>query len=318
MLTATDVHYLVGFLTMMTSPDDVEITLGDLIYDEAAEEKRDVDVTVTYKDENGLLSAFKGIEVKKLGRRLNVTHVEQQIAKFKDMPSINHKAIISASGFTKPAVKKATAHGVELFSFVDWTNTMVGFEHIKFVPWMTAQQSIYTFASAPRVVFNPADVVPDEIRNQIGGDTEVYDGSGSVHPHYKTIADLTDRMEVAALDEANVHDYVGSLPSGKPETIGVNLDLSEEIFINIDSEQMRLKNALLIGPAMRVDLDLSLKFKILVERGKLIPIAGSAIAELTNGVLIAIAIGHADRSIKFVPVPLSIRNQEKIRMLKLK
>src|SRR6266446_7976891 len=132
---------------MMSSPDDVDITFGVLIYDEAAEEKRDVDVTVTYRDEKGLMSAFKGIEVKKIGRKLNVAQVEQLIAKFSDMPTINRKAIVSASGFSKPAVRKAVAHAVELFTFSDWTNPMLGFDHIKFAPWVTGQQSIYTFAA---------------------------------------------------------------------------------------------------------------------------------------------------------------------------
>src|SRR6185295_17033603 len=135
---ATDVHYLVGFLTIMSNADDVEISLGDMVYDEAAEEVRDVDITVTYKDEQGLLSAFKGIEVKRIGRPLDVAQVEQLAAKFRDMPSINHKAIVSASGFSKPAVKKAGAHGVELFTFAEWLNPMTGFDHLKFPPWVTA------------------------------------------------------------------------------------------------------------------------------------------------------------------------------------
>lgn len=64
MLTPTDVAYLLGFLSVMSSPDDVEIVLADLVYDIAAEEERDVDVTVAYKDSEGLRSAFRGIEVK--------------------------------------------------------------------------------------------------------------------------------------------------------------------------------------------------------------------------------------------------------------
>src|SRR5437879_3714372 len=123
MLTATGVHFLLGFLTLMSSPHDVEIILGDMIYDEAADEERDVDVTVTYKGSDGLVSAFKGIEVKKHGRRLDVAAVEQLAGKFQDMPKVNHKATVSASGFTKGAVKKAAAHGIELFTFADWVNT---------------------------------------------------------------------------------------------------------------------------------------------------------------------------------------------------
>ena len=44
MLTPTDVHYLVGFLTLVSNPNDVAILLGDRVYDAAAEKERDVDV----------------------------------------------------------------------------------------------------------------------------------------------------------------------------------------------------------------------------------------------------------------------------------
>ncbi len=238
MLSATDVHYLVGFLTIMSNPDDVEISLGDLVYDEAAEKARDVDITVTYKDEKGFLFAFKGIEVKRIGRPLDVAQVEQLAAKFRDMPAINHKAIVSASGFSKPAVKKAAAHGVELFTFAEWVNPMVGFDHIKFVPWATAQQNIYTFASAPQVIFNPTDPIPDEIKRQLNEDSQLCDSRGNPHPAYKTILDLTDAMEIIALNQEDIHSLIQSLASGEPEYISVNVELAEEIFLRTDDQNI--------------------------------------------------------------------------------
>jgi len=303
---------------MMSSPDDVGITLGDLVYDEAADERRDVDVTVTYKDEKGLLSAFKGIEVKKIGRKLDVTQVEQLIAKFADMPAINHRAIVSASGFSKPAVRKAAAHGVELFTFWDWTNPMVGFDHIKFAPCITGQQSIYTFASAPHVVFNPTEISRDEIRSQITDRSAVRNAAGMPHPVYKTIRDLTDAMEIMVLNSDDVHQFVQSLPSGKPEPISVNVQLPEDVYVEIGNESMRVTDALFTGPAMRVDSALSLNFKVLLEYGQTAPIAGCTIAELANGTLVAMAVANLNRSIKLVPIPLSIRNQDKVRLLKLR
>jgi hypothetical protein len=318
MLSANDVHYLVGFLTIMSNPDDVEISLGDLVYDEAAEETRDVDITVTYKDEKGLLSAFKGIEVKRIGRPLDVAQVEQLAAKFRDMPALNHKSIVSASGFSKPAVKKAAAHGVELFTFAEWANPMVGFDHIKFVPWATAQQNIYTFALAPQVIFNPTDPIPDEIKRRLNEDSQLCDSTGSPHVAYKTIRDLTDAMEIVALNQEDIHSFIQSLASGQPEYISVNVELPEEIFLKTDDQNILLKTALMIGPAMRVDAPLSLNFRVLVRQGEKIPIAGCAITELSNGTLVAIGLGQIDRSVKFVPVPLSIRNRNRIRELKLK
>ena len=124
MLSATDVHYLVGLLTSVSTPESVEITLGDLVHDASINKFRDVDITVTRKDAYGLISAFKGIEVKKHSRPLNVTHIEQLAATLNDMVDVTQKAIVSASGYTHPALKKAEAHGVDLFSLIPWDNPL--------------------------------------------------------------------------------------------------------------------------------------------------------------------------------------------------
>src|SRR5258708_36619201 len=128
MLTATDVHYLLGFLTLMSSPSDVDIILGDLIYDEA----------------------------------------------------------------------------------------------------------------------------PDEIRNQLSGDSTVVDSEGNQFPGFKTVRDLIDSLEVLALNEENVHKYVESLVSGHQETISINVRLPDEIYVKLGNDTIRLKDAFLVGSAMRV------------------------------------------------------------------
>ena len=77
MLSPTDVYYLVGLLTQISSPENVDIILGDMVHDNIADKDRDIDITVTYKNANGLISAFNGIEVKRHSLPLDVTHIEQ-------------------------------------------------------------------------------------------------------------------------------------------------------------------------------------------------------------------------------------------------
>jgi len=45
-VTPTEVHLLVGFLIKASSPDAVDIELGSMLHDEAADEDRDVDITL--------------------------------------------------------------------------------------------------------------------------------------------------------------------------------------------------------------------------------------------------------------------------------
>ncbi len=128
MLSPADVHYLVGLLTRVSEGTDVEIQLGDLVFDSAAEKERDVDVTVTKKDAAGSVAVFKGIEVKNEGETVGcLVHVEQLCIKFADKPDVTDRAIVSASGYTEAASKKARAHGVELYEIVDWKDPSQGF-----------------------------------------------------------------------------------------------------------------------------------------------------------------------------------------------
>src|SRR5271168_5330987 len=102
MLTHTDIHYLVALLTRASDGDDVEIELGDTVFDDAAKKERDVDVTVTRKDKNGISEIYRGIEVKDHTKPLDVIHIEQLCVKMSDMPALTNKAIVSASGYTAP------------------------------------------------------------------------------------------------------------------------------------------------------------------------------------------------------------------------
>lgn len=124
MLTPMMVQYLVGLCCLRHDPDAVEITLGDMVYDEAAQKTRDVDVTVMFKNDDDSLAAFKAVEVKKEAHPLDVATVEQLCLKFLDMPQITHRSIVSASGYTEAAKLKAKRHSVDLYTLKPWEGQM--------------------------------------------------------------------------------------------------------------------------------------------------------------------------------------------------
>ena len=120
MLTPMMVQYLVGLCCLRHDPDAIEVTIGDMVMDDATGKERDVDVTVTLTGDDGEITAFKASEVKDEERALDVTVVEQLIRKLSDMPKITHKAIFSTSGYTDGACSKASSHGVELYTLRPW------------------------------------------------------------------------------------------------------------------------------------------------------------------------------------------------------
>ena len=102
----------------------MDITIGDLVLDNSIDDKRDVDITVTLDEGNGIKTVFKAYEVKKESSPLDVIKVEQLAAKLNDMIDITHRAIVSASGYTENAVKKAVSHNVDLYEIIPWTTTL--------------------------------------------------------------------------------------------------------------------------------------------------------------------------------------------------
>ena len=103
-LTPMLVQYLVGLCCLRWDPEAIDVTIGDMVLDEAADKERDVDVTVTVAESDGTKSAFKAYEVKREGSPLDVADVEALCLKLLDMPSISHRAIVSSSA--SPPVHK--------------------------------------------------------------------------------------------------------------------------------------------------------------------------------------------------------------------
>lgn len=121
MLTPMMVQYLVGLCCLRHDPEAIDVTIGDMVMDDAAGKERDVDVTVTLTGDNGEITAFKASEVKHEGKAIDVAAVEQLVQKLSDMPKVTHKAIFSTSGYTDGACAKAANHGVELYTLRPWS-----------------------------------------------------------------------------------------------------------------------------------------------------------------------------------------------------
>ena len=97
--------------------------------------------------------------------------------------------------------------------------------------------------------------------------------------------------------------------------------LSREIgdfYLDIKGVKLHLKEALVQGNVKWIEKDVWPEFKVLVKEGELSPYVGCAIAELSHGNLIGVTVSQVDGSLKLINIPLSVRNQKKIRLHKLR
>jgi hypothetical protein len=316
MLTPIDTHYLVGLLTLVSSTEDIEIELGSMVMDTAAKKKRDVDVTVTYKSQDGNISAFKGIEVKDHTRPLNVSHIEQLCAKLNDMPSISHRAIVSASGYTKPAITKAQHYKVELFHLLPWNNPAQGF-NVAFSDQFEALEKGLQWQGSPHVQFNPDQVIPSEIRNKINMDAQVCDSSGNQLSHCKNLGELATNLANNALRQLD-HQSRDQIQPGWTGPVSLNVEVSDRPFLSIKGTRIAIERALITGSAKYVEVPVKHEFKILRKHGETKPFVRCAITELTNGNLMGLTVTSDSSTLKLINIPLSDRLREKIYRQKLK
>ncbi|WP_159696559.1 restriction endonuclease [Massilia sp. 9I] len=171
----------------------MEVIVGDMVMDTAAGKQRDVDVTVTVEVEPGKLEGYLAYEVKHEKGPIDVVTVEGLCAKLGDMPQLTSRAIVSTSGFTEGARKKATARGVELYTLEPWKEPVETFFgegcSLRGLPSEAVQiqrqilliwETHYTYTQA---VGGPEKFsTPDEL--------PLFTAKGKLHKKYKTFGEF--------------------------------------------------------------------------------------------------------------------------------
>lgn len=313
MLTPTDVHLLAGLLTQASSPDNVRVELGSLVYDIAAEKARDVDVTVA--EAVGDIRTLKGLEVKRHSEPLDVTHVEQLVLKLKDMPALTSRQIVSASGYTSSAIRKAAAHSIELFKLTDW-DEKYSFEHARFNNMSFFCSRTLEYVVGPNLhievehnghAFDRAD--PSLI--------EVTDEKGEPHSWGVTFREFQSNLIINTTNQLQDREEISLLAAENSKPISISIELSDNPYLRLGHLIAKIKGARLQGVVRWKETPHPIQYKVLVNEATDRPIIGCALGELPNGNLIGITASNTDRTIRFINVSVSARNLTVIRAMQL-
>ncbi|EJE52108.1 hypothetical protein PMI14_03219 [Acidovorax sp. CF316] len=258
------VQYLVGLCCLRWGSEAVDVTLGDYVLDSAAGKERDVDVTVRVNAGAEGVFAFMGYEVKKEALPLDVTVVEQLSAKLKDMEEITHRAIVSTSGYTEAARKKASAHGITLYELKRWTRpvneqfpsfseTSVSIEHF----FMTGRVSLYW------VNWHMKVVCANRHKPFAINDTDaVLAKSGKAHKKFTSFGDLKNELYLRSTETLIQFDHVravmetfpipnpveGGWEGGPAWPYAHTLDVSgDAAHLKVDDEVLAIANITIAG-----------------------------------------------------------------------
>jgi hypothetical protein len=134
------------------------------------------------------------------------------------MPSVTHRAIVSASGYTAPAVRKAASHNVDLYTFENWApdRTPDGGHHFSVegspaVAW-SFSQVLLEWSPWSYIHHAMADAVGDF---RLDSTTPILQANGSVHSEYQTAQDFWDEVKLRSTET------LLSLPPAKQYLSGV-------------------------------------------------------------------------------------------------
>jgi hypothetical protein len=313
MLTPTDVHLITGLLTQASSPENVKVELGSLIYDSAAEKLRDVDVTVA--EAVGEIKALKGLEVKKRTEPLDVTHVEQLALKLKDMPALTSRQIVSANGYTSAALKKAAAHNVELFRLTDW-HEKYSFKHARFNEASSFCSRSLEYVAGPHLHVE-LESHGEEFAKADPSLIEITDHQGARHAWNVTFREFQNNLIVNTTNELQSRDEISLLAPNASKRIDISIGLSDDPHLRLGELIIKIKGARLQGIVRWKETPHPVQYKILVNEATDQPVIGCVLAELTNGNLVGITASNADRTMRFINVAVSARNLSVIRKMQL-
>ena len=287
MLTPVDVHSLVGLLSVPSGSENVEVALRD-----------NVDVTITTKDKDGNVTAFHGIEGKDHARPLDVADVEQLCATFNDMPGPTSHAIVSASGYTKPAIRKARHHAVVPWSFEPLDDPSNGIDQVR---W-------FEFVGRPQVTFRRVD---RRESSYLDGNLPVSLHDGSRNASLRTVADWAAHVVASAInrviDGEEFQPRLSRLTDGHVDTFGsVAVTFEPHVLFGPPEYSFAIDAAFVTG-AIACRTSTNLDFRILVEEGDDVPFAGCGIALLPKGNLVALSIRNIAKTVNVLNVPLTDR-----------
>ncbi|TJY35830.1 hypothetical protein [Pontimicrobium aquaticum] len=317
MLTPTDTHLLAGILTKLTSPESVEIVLGNMMYDEASERKRDIDISVKYINEHDEEITFVGLHVKDHTRPLGSPEVEQLCLHFKDTPSIQKGGIISASGYTKPGIRKAKYHGIDLYEIKVWNRHSSVLEHMQFPKEFVFEEKKPILTTKPSITYLFDKNLTTELELLLNHKSEVYRENLELIPNTLTVNHLTNNVITNVFNSDNANEKLDAA-NGQEVDLNMNINFTDSVAIKLGEELLKVNGAQIIFKAKYEILKSDVEFKVLSKIDDDSFDIGAAIMQFSSGNFFCLSTSNMDKSMKLFAIPVSDRVKKKIHELRIK
>lgn len=307
MLTPSDIHNIAGILCKLNEEGPHESILSEEVYDKSIDDTREVDIVI--KRSGTVKAVYKGYEVKHKSRPLDVVEVEQLCIKFNDMPSLQMRGIISASGFTKAAVKKAKYHNVELFEFVDWKEFRPTFGNIIFwnadmnmhepiIDWVPTGTANISFQNAAHTLVKPEEVSKHPVFAQNGQKiAETFDD---------LLLDIGEHLRHSVKEGVMQHNQLYTT------LIPVNWDnaLNGAIYISVNGVKAWIGRLTINGVLSMEVKEHKVFYKALLKQGETNPLKVVCLSDTSPGHLIGLTYDEKGKKHMLISVMKEYRDEK--------
>jgi hypothetical protein len=300
MLSETDIHYITGFLYIVSRQQEINVVLGDKVYDEAAESERDVDIVIASAGETEMI----GVEVKDKGRPLDVSIVEGICSKFNDMPTIASRAIVSSSGYTKPARRKAAKYGVQCLTII--RGAVPPFQSVNLAQLRECTFIEKIWFDGPHVHLMPQAKLPQAIRDQLNFETPI------TFPPDTPKADVTNLRELTNnLGTILLNGWDGPFDTGDiPVTFDVQVDDNPQL--HIGDKIIEITHARVTGTIRCSPKSVPIEDSCYLENDFGEPFAAALLIEFKSALWGISASAHT-QELRMFSIPPILRNTRPIR-----
>jgi hypothetical protein len=272
---------------------DISITLGERVLDAAAGKSRDVDIVLARSGSTALFA----VEVKAEGSPLDVITVESLCAKLNDMPSLETKQIVSYSGFTKPAIRKAEYHGVECLNLVN--GRVPPFEPLDL-------SSLRTWEHMRRewLEHNTRFLVPEGTHSSIVHRLANDLSSSAIKVRQGSVTLSVPEFRNAVLDK--VTHRLAIPPASGEYPVDQTVELVPTAMILVDAEEVAITHCEIKGRVRVSSVVIPIDNSVYLERQNGSPLAGAALVETPEG-LFGVSVTAGVQGLTVFAIPEALR-----------
>jgi hypothetical protein len=226
------------------------------------------------------------------------------------MPEITVRGIVSGSGYTQPAVRKAIHNKVDLYEIRDWQAPMK-LGKITLEKELRIDEGKYQWIGSPKVTLISSSNRPKESNVRFNPSAPVFDNQGAQLVDTPTCEAFTKGLVSRAVTLAENQGKSHKMVAGETKPVTFNITLENQPYTIVGEKKIPLSNAIIQGEIKYIETVLAPKYKGLFKHGETKPFVACAIFEMDKGNLAGFTVDPSN-TLRFINISVASRLLKKI------